>query len=41
MKDIEEMEELKVQNEELKDRLKKNETIINDLQERLRFSYLK
>ena len=41
IKDVEEMEELKIQNEELKDRLKKNETIINDLQERLRFLYLK
>ena len=34
------MEELKVQNEELKERLKKNETIIYDLQERLRFFYI-
>ena len=29
------MESLKIQNEELKDRLKKNESIISDLQERL------
>ena len=29
------MEELKIQNAELKDRLKKNESIISDLQERL------
>ena len=35
IKDIEEMEGLKIQNEALKDRLKKNESIISDLQERL------
>ena len=35
IKDMEEMEELKIQNAELKDRLKKNESIISDLQERL------
>ena len=29
------MEGLKIQNEELKDRLKKNESIISDLQDRL------
>ena len=35
IKDTEELEGLKIQNEELKDRLKKNESIISDLQERL------
>ena len=33
--DMEEMEDLKIQNEELKDRLKKNESIICELEERL------
>ena len=37
IKDVEYMQDLKIQNEELKDRLKKNESIIFDLQERLRF----